>query len=316
MIGAEMKIAAMGAGALGGYFGGRLASAGHDVTLIARGAHLNALRRNGLKILSPKGDLHIGDIVATSDPGEVGPVDVILFMVKNYDVADAARQIEPMIGPQTMCVTCQNGVSAPDRLADVVGAGHVVPGVAMIPAEVLEPGVIRHNGPLDTLRFGELDGTTTTRASAFATALEQGGCTADILPNIAEALWRKLVMQATLASVTTLLRLDLGPIRENPETAALCRAGITETFAVAHRLHVQPAPDGPRIDAGRSEPGQAAGNRLSQRRHRADRGGTRRTNPDQQDVLAGASALQERHAVLILIPVRSAGPLRRSDLRD
>ena len=116
-----MRIAVMGAGALGGYFGGRLAAAGHDVTLIARGAHLAAIRSNGLHIRSPRGDLQIPDISATDDPATVGHVDVVLFMVKNYDVESAGAAIGPMLGPDTMVVTCQNGISAPERLGAIIG---------------------------------------------------------------------------------------------------------------------------------------------------------------------------------------------------
>jgi len=116
-----MRIAVMGAGALGGYFGGRLAAAGNDVTLIARGAHLAAIRADGLRIESPKGDLHPPDIKATDDPANVGPVDVVMFMVKNYDVETAGQAIKPMLGPNTMVTTFQNGVSAPERLAAIVG---------------------------------------------------------------------------------------------------------------------------------------------------------------------------------------------------
>ena len=143
----------MGAGALGGYFGGRLAAAEHEVVLIARGAHLAAIQERGLKILSPRGDLHVAEIAATDDPRSVGPVDVIMFMVKNYDVEAAAEAIKPMIGPRTMVVTIQNGVSAPERVGAVIGIDRVVPGVARFPADVPAPGVVRHSAAFDEVRF-------------------------------------------------------------------------------------------------------------------------------------------------------------------
>ena len=122
-----MRIAVMGAGALGGYFGGRLAAAGADVTFIARGAHLDALRSNGLKIESPLGDLHLPKVNATSDPAEVGPVDMVLFLVKLYDTEEAARAIAPLLGPETAIVTFQNGVNSSERIGRIAGDGRVIP---------------------------------------------------------------------------------------------------------------------------------------------------------------------------------------------
>ncbi|MCV2867685.1 2-dehydropantoate 2-reductase [Defluviimonas sp. WL0002] len=227
-----MKIAVMGAGALGGYFGGRLAAAGQEVTLIARGAHLAAIRERGLKILSPRGNLHVPAIPATDDPATVGPVDVIMFMVKNYDVESGARAIAPMLGPETMVVTCQNGVSAHERLGAIIGAGRVVPGVARIPADVPEPGVINHSAMWDTLVFGEADGQVTARVEGFRDAIVAAGATAVLPGNILHDLWRKFVSQATLASMTALTRLDLGPLRTNPDSRALFTAAMEETERV------------------------------------------------------------------------------------
>ncbi|MCV2864805.1 ketopantoate reductase family protein [Albidovulum sediminicola] len=231
-----MKIAVMGAGALGGYFGGRLAAAGQEVTLIARGAHLAALRARGLKILSPRGNLHLPAIPATDDPGAVGPVDVIMFMVKNYDVESGARAIAPMLGPQTMVVTCQNGVSAHERLGAIIGARRVVPGVARIPAHVAEPGVIDHSAMWDRLTFGEADGRVTARVEGFRDAILAAGATAVLPDNILHDLWKKFISQATLASMTTLTRLDLGPLRANPDSRALFVAAMEETERVGRAV--------------------------------------------------------------------------------
>lgn len=238
-----MKIAVMGAGALGGYFGGRLAAAGHDVSLIARGAHLAAIRERGLRILSPRGDLHLPAITATDDPGTVGPVDVVMFMLKNYDVEDGARAIAPMLGAATMVLTCQNGVSAYDRLGAVIGAERVVPGVARIPADVPEPGVINHSAMWDELSFGEVDGRVTPRVEAFRDALLEAGATAVIPENILHDLWQKFISQATLASLTTLTRLDIGPLRSNPDSRALFLAAMAETERVG-RAVVPDLPEG------------------------------------------------------------------------
>ncbi len=231
-----MKFAVMGAGAMGGYFGGRLAAAGHDVTLIARGAHLAALQENGLTVISPKGDLHLPNISAVATPDEVGPVDVILFMVKNYDVADAGTAIRPMLGPDTFAVTCQNGVSAPDRLAEIIGADRVIPGVARIPGEVSAPGVIRHRADFDRLNFGEFNGGQSARTDALFAALVEAGCMPSQPENIRHDLWTKFVMQASFASITTLTRLDIGPLRQDPKSSALIIAAMEEAEEVARAV--------------------------------------------------------------------------------
>jgi 2-dehydropantoate 2-reductase len=238
-----MRIAVMGAGALGGYFGGRLAAAGHDVVLIARGAHLVAIRERGLKIRSPRGNLYVPEIAATDDPRSVGAVDVIMFMVKNYDVQSAAQAIAPMLAPNTMVVTCQNGVSAHDRLGAIIGAQYVVAGVARIPAHIPEPGVINHSAMWDTLSFGELDGRVTSRIEAFRDAIIGAGGTALIPDNILHDLWSKFISQAMLASITTLTRLDIGPLRNNPDSRALFLAGMEETDRVG-RAVVPDLPEG------------------------------------------------------------------------
>ena len=231
-----MKVAVMGAGALGGYFGGRLAAAAHEVTLIARGAHLAAIRANGLRVLSPKGDLYLPDIAATDDPREVGPVDVVLFMVKNYGLEQAAKAIRPMLGPDTFVLTCQNGVSAPERLGAVIGADRVIPGVVRMPADIPEPGVVRHSAEFEIVTFGEPSAQVTPRVTALCHAFTEAGVNAMIPDNILHDLWAKVVMQATLASITTLLRLDIGPIRDAPATAQLFRDGMAETEAVGRAV--------------------------------------------------------------------------------
>ncbi|MDU8910241.1 ketopantoate reductase family protein [Aestuariicoccus sp. MJ-SS9] len=238
-----MRIAVMGAGALGGYFGGRLAAAGNDVALIARGPHLAAIRERGLKIRSPRGDLHLPEMAATDDPATVGPVDVILFMVKNYDVESGARAIAPMLGAETMVITCQNGVSAHQRLGAVIGAGRVVPGVARIPADVPEPGVINHSAMWDGLSFGETDGRVTSRIVRFRDALREAGATAVVPENILHDLWQKFISQAALAGLTTLTRLDIGPLRSNPDSQALFLAAMHETERVG-RAVVPDLPEG------------------------------------------------------------------------
>jgi 2-dehydropantoate 2-reductase len=231
-----MKIVVMGAGAIGGYFGARLAAAGHEVTLVARGPHLAALQKNGLTLHSPMGDLHLPDIRAVGDIADAAPADIILFMVKNYDVEDAARSVKPVLQPQTLVVTCQNGVSAPARLAGIIGQRHVVPGVARLPGDISAPGVIRHSAPFDALSFGEYDGGQSSRCDAFAAALDAAGCTPRQPANIHHDLWAKFIMQASFASITALTRLDIGPLRSCPDTVALFHDAMAETEAVGRAV--------------------------------------------------------------------------------
>jgi 2-dehydropantoate 2-reductase len=238
-----MRITIMGAGAMGGYFGARLAAAGNDVTLIARGAHLAAIRADGLRVQSPKGDLHLPDIRATDDPATVGVVDVVMFMVKNYDVDAAARAIVPMLGPETMVVTCQNGVSAPDRLAAVIGADKVVPGVARFPGDIAAPGLIRHSADSDRMSFGEVDGRVSARVLAFQQALTLAGITAIIPDNIIQDMWIKFIGQSALSAITTLTRLDIGPLRDTPASYQLFLDAIAEADRVG-RAVVPGLPDG------------------------------------------------------------------------
>lgn len=227
-----MKIAVMGAGAMGGYFGGRLAQSGHDVWLIARGAHLAALKANGLTIRSPKGDAYLPGIGATDDPAQVGPVDMILFTVKNRDVETAAKALAPMLGPDTFALTVQNGVSAWERLGATIGNGRVVPGVARLPGDIAEPGVIRHGADFDLLSFGEVSGDDSARVSRLEAMLTEAGVMAVRPPNILHDLWEKFCFQSTFASVTALTRLNAGPLRDCPETLALFRSAVEE----AHRV--------------------------------------------------------------------------------
>ena len=228
-----MKIAVMGAGAIGGYFGGRLAKAGFDVSFIARGAHLDVIRKNGLKVLSPLGDFTIHPATVTDDPAEVGPVDVILFMVKNYDTLRAAEQIRPLVGPDTAIIPFQNGVEARAMLSNVLGARHVLGGVAFIPASILEPGVIKHNAELAKLVFGEFDKQITTRVVAFLDALEKAGVTGEIPADISMVLWSKLMFLTSMSAINCITRQPAGLVQSDEETIALYMDAMHEVAAVA-----------------------------------------------------------------------------------
>jgi 2-dehydropantoate 2-reductase len=231
-----MKIAVMGAGALGCYFGGRLAAAGADVTFIGRGAHLDALRAGGLKIESPLGDLHLPKVNASSDPAEVGPVDLVLFLVKLYDTEQAAEAIAPLLGPDTAVMTFQNGVNSRARIGRIVGEDRVIPGIAVIPADVRAPGIVRHSGPFARLVFGEPDGHESARCKAFLAALHNAGVDAEIAANIEVRVWEKFIMLSTLSAITTLTRLNIGPILADQACAALVRSAVIETTAVGRKV--------------------------------------------------------------------------------
>lgn len=228
-----MRILIMGAGALGGYFGDRLAAAGHDVTFVARGKHLAALQAEGLKIESPFGDLHLPDIRALGDPREAPEPDIAFLLVKNYDLEAAAEALNPALGAATFVVTLQNGVSAPDRLGDIIGAERVVPGVAYIPADLRAPGIVRHNDRLQRLIFGPPPAARPLFETLCAD-FNASGIDASLEADIRPVLWTKFIMLSAMSALTALTRLDLGPIRDCPESRALLRQAVDETAAVAH----------------------------------------------------------------------------------
>jgi len=227
-----MKIAVMGAGAIGGYFGGRLADAGQDVTFIACGEHLAAMQAGGLKVTSPLGDFTLQSVQATDDPGEVGVVDLIMFMVKNYDTETAAEQARPMVGDNTAVVSFQNGVDAYDLLSQAYGTDHVMGGVALIPASVPAPGVVSHNGDLAKLVFGEF-GPTSARAEAFAQALSSAGIDHQIHPDIEAMLWTKFMFLASMSALNCMTRLPKGPVMDDADSRALYIDAVREVAAVA-----------------------------------------------------------------------------------
>jgi 2-dehydropantoate 2-reductase len=227
-----MRIAIVGSGGVGGYFGGRLAAAGSDVSFIARGAHLDALRSGGLQIHSPLGDVHVPRVNATDNPAEIGPVDVVLFTVKLYDTESAVSLLPPLIGSETAVVPFQNGVDTVDRLIRAVGREHTAGGTAYVAAVVPEPGVIRHTAN-NRLIFGELNGARSARLEGLLDACRQGGVDATLSEHIEIDIWTKFVWLSVFSGVTTVTRLPVGPIREDPDLVTLCQAAAMETMTVA-----------------------------------------------------------------------------------
>ena len=211
-----MKIAVMGAGAIGCYFGGRLLAAGEDVSFIARGPHLKAMQNNGLQIISPHGDIHLRNVRATNDSNSVGKVDMILFCLKLWDTDAGAELIKPMLGPGTAVYSFQNGIYAEPRLAELLGSNHVVGGYAATPASIVEPGVVRQFGQWCTLGFGEMDNAVTPRIEAFLVACQKAKIDSLIEKDIEAALWSKFIFITTHSGATSLCRSTEGPIRSDP----------------------------------------------------------------------------------------------------
>ena len=233
----------MGSGGVGGYFGARLAQAGEEVCFIARGAHLAAMKERGLAVRSVNGDLTIRPVNATSDPAGIGPVDVVIFCIKLWDTENAGEQIRPLLGAGTGVVSLQNGVYAEDRLAAMLGADHVMGGIAQILAAIGEPGVIVHTGAMARLEFGELDGRASGRAAALLAACRRAGIDAAIADDVTAAIWRKFVFIATFSAATCLSRAPLGPIRADEAGRALIEALLGEAAAVARAKGVAIADD-------------------------------------------------------------------------
>jgi 2-dehydropantoate 2-reductase len=236
-----MRIAVIGAGGVGGYFGGRLAKAGVDVSFVARGAHLEALRSHGLRVKSPKGDLHVTPRHATDDPSSIGEVDMVLLTVKMYDLEAACSALSSLLGPETVVVTLQNGVEAVDIVSRHIGREHVAGGVAYVAAVISEPGVITHTA-LDALIFGELDGRRSDRLLRLEEACHQAGFDARVSDNIAVDLWSKFSRLSVFSGMTAVTRSPIGVLRSDPELFAMLNAACEETIRVGRAQGV-PLPD-------------------------------------------------------------------------
>lgn len=232
----NLKIAVFGTGAVGGYFGGRLAEAGEDVRFIARGRHLAAVRDQGLRVSSIAGDFLIRPASVTDQPAAVGPVDVVLVGVKAWQVPEAADSIRPLLGERTFVVPLENGIEAPDQLASALGETHAVGGLCRILAFVEEPGHIRHAGAAPYIAFGELDGSRSARVDTLREAFARArGLDVEVPPDIRVAMWSKFVFIAALSGVGALTRAPIGSIRSQPETRRLLQQSLEEIHALARR---------------------------------------------------------------------------------
>jgi 2-dehydropantoate 2-reductase len=241
IISETMRIAIFGSGGVGGYFGGRLAAAGEDVTFLARGEHLAALRRGGLSIESPRGALSLPAVAAAERPEDVGPVDVVLFAVKLYDVDEAAAKLAPLLGPDTAVITTQNGVDAASMVSRHVPPESVVPGAAYIVATITAPGRIRHV-VADRLLFGEPDGTRSRRLERFEAAARRAGLGAKLSEAIDVDVWTKFVRLATWAGMTAVTRSPMGVVRQDPSLLAMTMDAVREAIAVGEARGIRFAP--------------------------------------------------------------------------
>lgn len=229
-----MRMVMFGAGGVGGYFGGRLAQAGFDLTFIARGRHLAAMQTQGLSVESINGDFVVPAIQATTDPAQVGPVDVVILAVKAWQVAEAAEAMRPLIGPETMVIPLQNGVEATAQLAAALGPAHVLGGFCRIVSFIAGPGHIRHTGGDAYLAFGELDNRRSERVERLYQRLSQAqGMIVEVPPDIQAAIWGKFLQISSWSGLGAVTRSPVGVWRSLPETRAMWQQAMREVFDLA-----------------------------------------------------------------------------------
>jgi 2-dehydropantoate 2-reductase len=234
-----LKIVMMGSGGVGGFFGGRLARSGHDVSFVARGAHLEALRKNGLTIENKtQGDIHIPGVKVTDDPASLGTADLVILSVKLWDTEAAAQAIRPIVGPHTGVLSLQNGVVKDDILRRFFDPAQVMGGVCYVATHIARPGVVEQVGSMQRIVVGEYDGRKSQRAQALYEALAQSGVAAELSSDVRRAIWEKYVFLVGLSATTTTMRSTIGPIRENPRTRAFLHDIMREVVAVGRALGV------------------------------------------------------------------------------
>jgi 2-dehydropantoate 2-reductase len=265
-----MRIAVIGAGGLGGYFGARIALGGKaDVRFVARGAHLAAMHGHGLRIEGPE-PLHLPFPKATDDPRTIGPVDVVMLCTKLWDTEAAIEQARPLMGPSSAIVSFQNGVTKDEPLVAAFGAERVMGGVGYIASTIDRPGVIRQTGTMQRLVFGEFDGSRSARAQALLEACLAGGADAELSTDVRAEIWRKFVFLAGLSGTTATMRSTIGPIRENPRTRAFLLDVMKEVVAVGRACGVDLPAD--QADAGLKRADDVAPQMTSSMHHDLERG--------------------------------------------
>jgi 2-dehydropantoate 2-reductase len=226
-----MRFAVIGAGGTGALLGVSLQQAGHHVAFLARGTHLAAMNRDGLRIESERGDVHLQKVKATDKVDEIGVVDTIVFCVKLWDVESAGEQIRPLVGSGTCLIPMQNGIDVSERLIPILGKDHVLGGVAMLTGSIVAPGVIRQSGTHFGICFGELDGTISDRVKAIESTCKASGIDAVVSDNINKERWHKFVGVGA-GGICALTRSSIGPIRRDPNIAPLIDEVMQEVIAV------------------------------------------------------------------------------------
>jgi len=236
---ATMRYAVFGVGGVGGYFGGRLAESGQDVTFIARGEHLAAMKKQGLAVTSVAGDFTVSPVTATDSPSQVGPVDVVIVGVKAWQLKEAAEAIKPLLGPDTAVLPLGNGVESPEVLSTVLDKKHVLSGLCTIVAMIEGPGKIRHAGIDPVVRFGELDNRQSDRVQRLRRDFERcKGLTVEVPDDIQRAVWQKFVFIAPWSSVGAVTRVPIGAIRSTPESRGLLLTVVREAVDVGRAVGV------------------------------------------------------------------------------
>jgi 2-dehydropantoate 2-reductase len=238
-----MRIAIFGTGGAGGYFGALLALAGENVTFIARGNHLETIKTKGLHVETSKANIHIQNAKATNDPSDVGVVDVILLGVKTWQVTEAARALQPMVGAETLVVPLQNGVEAPTQLVSVLGEEHVLGGLCATLSWITSPGHIRSIGETHFIKFGRLDNRRCERVDQLRSAFERAGVNVEVPPDINVALWKKFLFVVSLGGVGAVMRTPIGILRTNPKTRKMLQESMQEIHAVARARNISLSDD-------------------------------------------------------------------------
>jgi 2-dehydropantoate 2-reductase len=233
----------MAAGAVGGYFGGRLAAAGHDVAFIARGGHRDAMRRDGLKIESSLGDLHLHAVNVSDDPKQVGPVDVVLFAVKLWDTDTAGEQTRPLVGPNTRVITLQNGVDSVERLAPILGDDVVIGGTTYVVTTIAGPGHIRHTGATARIICGRLDHRPDAVLASYVEQMKAAGVDINLSDHMLLEIWKKFVVLSGTSGITASTRQPLGVIRTDEDMRAFFYKLMYEAIAVGRAAGVELPPD-------------------------------------------------------------------------
>ena len=237
-----MKIAIMGSGGVGGFFGAKLALAGNDVTFIARGPHLEAMLADGLTVTSTDGDMKVDNVQATDDPASIGVVDAVLFTTKLYDTVATAELIRPIVGPDTFIVTLQNGVSSQQMIADVLGQDCVLGGSTYIVSHIDGPGKIAHMGPA-RLIFGEMNGSLSNRAQGFENICKEANIDVVLTDQIELELWRKFIPLTVMSGLTSVIRGPIGTVLADPDLNQMMEDAVAEVVAVGKARGIPLAED-------------------------------------------------------------------------